>query len=116
MSDPPNLTRYTPDFGPEDARVRVSAALMAAGQAAELLSRVPSPETALRAGDRDLFRFYQAAETALGWLVGHGIADRLDHPAPGSALGDANRILAWTAEEAEAHFNSALQDLQESEK
>ena len=104
---------YVPDFGPEDARVRVSAALMAAGQAAELLSRVPPPEDALKAGDPDLFRFYQAAETALGWLVGQGERDSLDTPGRESVLGDAGWILGWTEEQTERHFRAALADLEE---
>lgn len=65
-------------------------------------------------GDRELYRYLQAAETARGWLVGHEVGDTLERPGRGSALGDGQRIFEWTEEETERHFQSAFDDWSES--
>lgn len=91
-----------------DARVQVGTALALIELAAQVLDKVPPPETAFASDDRVLFRYLQAAETARGWLVGHEPGDSVDHPGRGSALGDGERIYGWSDEETERHFQTAL--------
>jgi hypothetical protein len=98
----------------EEARVRAGTALAVLELAGQLLEELPPPETALALGDRELYRYLQAAETARGWLVGHEAGDSLDRPGPGSALGDGQRIYDWSEEETERHFLSAFQDWSET--
>ncbi|HUP43656.1 MAG TPA: hypothetical protein VM599_10660 [Thermoanaerobaculia bacterium] len=98
----------------EEARVRVGTALAVLELAGQLLEVLPPPEAALALGDRALYRYLQAAETARGWLVGHEAGDSLDRPGPSSALGDGQRIYEWTEKETERHFLSALQDWSET--
>jgi hypothetical protein len=95
----------------EEARVRVGTALAVIELASQVLDGVPPPETALPSGDRELFRYLQAAETARGWLVGHDAADGVDRPGRSSALGGGQRIYEWGEEETERHFRSALEEL-----
>lgn len=94
----------------EDARVRVGTALALLELAAQVLEGLPEPEVALSLGDRELFRYLEAAETAESWLVGHEAGDSVDRPARGSALGDGQRIYQWSEEETERHFLAASQD------
>jgi len=98
----------------EEARVRVGTALAVLELAGQLLEELPPPEAAFPLGDRALYRYLQAAETARGWLVGHEAGKSLDDPGPSSALGDGQRIYRWSEEEAERHFLSAFQDWSES--
>jgi len=97
----------------EDARNRVGVALALLELAAEVLEKVPAPETALPRGDRERFRYLQAAESARSWLVGHRREDSGEHPGVDSALGDGLRIYGWDEEETERHFASALRDWSE---
>jgi hypothetical protein len=97
----------------EEARIRVGTALALIELASQVLDRVLPPEAAFSAGDRELFRYLQAAETARGWLVGHGAGDSVDHPGASSALGDGQRIYEWSEEETERQFQSALEDWSE---
>jgi hypothetical protein len=97
----------------EEARVRVGTALAVIELAAQVLDELPLPEVAFRLDDRELYRYLQAAETARGWLVGHGAGESVDHPGASSALGDGERIYAWSEEETERHFQSALEDWSE---
>ena len=97
-----------------DAQVQVGTALALIELASQVLDKVPAPETAFRSGDRELFRYLQAAETARGWLVGHEAGDSVDRPGPSSALGDGHRIFDWSDEETEHHFQNALEDWRES--
>jgi len=92
----------------EAVRIRVSLALGLVELAAQVLEELPSPEAALAAGERDLFRYLQAGESARGWLVGHEEGASVDRPAPESALGDGLRVLRWSDEETERHFVAAL--------
>jgi hypothetical protein len=92
----------------EAVRIRVALALGLVELAAQVLEELPSPEPALAAGERDLFRYLEAGESAHGWLVGLEEGASVDHPAPGSALGDGLRILRWSDEETERHFVAAL--------
>lgn len=92
----------------EDARVRVGTALSLLELAAQVLEKVPPPETAFPLGDRDLYRYLQAAESARSWLVGHEAGASVDTPTRGSALGDGKRIYAWNEEETERHFLDAI--------
>ncbi len=94
----------------EDARTRVGIALSLLELAAEVLDKVPPPETALSRGDRELYRYLQAAEAAKSWLLGHGSEDGVECPGVDSALGDGLRIFGWDDEETERHFDSALRD------
>ncbi len=94
----------------EEARVRVGTALALLDVVAEMLDKVPPPETALSLGDPELFRYLQAAEGARSWIVGHEIGNSVDCPAGGSALGDGLTVFAWDDEETERHFASALRD------
>lgn len=98
----------------QEARTRLGTALALLEVAAQALELLPPPEAALEAGDRELFRYLQAAETALGWVVGQGEGDCLDAPGPESALGDGQRIFDWTDEESLRHFQAALEDLGEA--
>lgn len=97
----------------DDARIRVGIALSLLELAAEVLEKVPPPETAFRAGDRELYQYLEAAEAARSWLVGHGVEDGVDHPARGSALGDGTRIYTWDEAETARHFAAALRDWSE---
>lgn len=97
----------------EDARVRVGTALSLLELAAQVLENLPPPETAFRLGDRELYRYLEAAETAASWLVGHEPGDSVDRPARGSALGDGQRIYEWSDEETEQHFLAAIRDWSE---
>ncbi|HUP41843.1 MAG TPA: hypothetical protein VM599_01395 [Thermoanaerobaculia bacterium] len=101
-------------FTAEGARVRAGTALAVLELAGQLLEELPPPEAALALGDRELYRYLQAAETTRGWLVGHEAGDSLDLPGPSSALGDGQRIYEWSEEETERHFLSALQDWSET--
>lgn len=102
-----------PTFTTEDARIRVGTALALLELAAQVLEEVPAPETAFPLGDRDLYRYLQAAETAKGWLVGQEAGDSVDRPGPSSALGDGQRIFEWSEEEAERRFENALRNRSE---
>jgi hypothetical protein len=97
----------------EEARVRVGTALSVIEVAAQVLDELPPPEAAFPLGDRDLYRYLQAAETARVWLIGHEAGDCLERPGRDSALGDGQRIYEWSEEEAERHFLSALDDWSE---
>lgn len=100
----------TPRTAAEDARVRIGTALSLLELAAQVLESVPSPETAFREGDRDLYRYLHAAETARAWLVGHQAGASVDRPGRGSALGDGKRIYDWNQVETERHFLAAVRD------
>jgi len=91
-------------------RVTLYTALSLLCKGAEILSRLPAPETAFEVGDRERFQLLSAAETALGWLVGQRVEDSVDSLGRGSALGDAAAYLDWTEEERERHFAAALAD------
>lgn len=97
----------------EEARVQVGTALAVIELAGQILDGLPPPEAAFPLEDRTLYRYLQAAETARGWLVGHEANAGLDHPTPGSALGDGQRIYEWSDEETERHFRTALEDWEE---
>jgi hypothetical protein len=97
----------------EDARTRVGIALSLVELAAEVLAKVPTPETAFPREDRELFRYLQAAEAAKSWLVGHGMEDGVECPAMDSALGDGLRIYGWDEAETERHFAAAIRDWSE---
>jgi hypothetical protein len=84
----------------EEARTRVGITLSLLELAAQVLEKVPPPETALPVGDRELFRYLQAAEAARVWLVGHEEGDAVDR----------TRTYAWDGEETERHFLAALRD------
>lgn len=92
--------------------VTLYTALSLVCKGAEILSRLPSIETALEDGDRERFQLLSAAEAALGWLVGHGAGDSVDALGKESSLGGANAALCWPDEEAERHFAAALADWQ----
>ena len=98
----------------EEARVRVGTALAVIELAAQVLEELPPPEVAFPLGDRALYRYLQAAETARGWLVGHEVCDSLERLGRESALGDGERIYGWSEEETERHFLGAFQDWSES--
>lgn len=102
-----------PGFTVEEARTRVGTALALLELAAQVLEELPPPEAAFPLGDRELYRYLQAAETAEAWLVGLDPGDSLDHPGPASALGDGRRIYEWDDEETERHFESAVRDWSE---
>lgn len=106
----PEASPLPPIRTANEARVQVGTALAVIELAAQVLDKVPPPETALAAGDRELFRYLQAAETARGWLVGHDPGDSVDRPGRSSALGDGQRIYEWSDEEAERHLQHALED------
>lgn len=97
----------------EEARLRVGTALSLIELAAQVLEHLAPPEVAFPLGDRELFRYLQAAEAAASWLVGHEAADNLERPARGSALGDGKRIYEWGDEETEQHFLAAIRDWSE---
>lgn len=102
-----------PTFTTEDARIRVGTALALLELAAQVLEEVPPPDKAFPLGDRELYRYLQAAETARSWLVGHEVGDTVDRPGRGSALGDGQRIYRWSKEETERHFENALREWSE---
>jgi hypothetical protein len=102
-----------PTFTAEEARVRVGTALALLELAAQVFEELPPLEVAFRLGDRELYRYLQAAETAESWLVGLDPDDSVDHPGAGSALGDGQRIYRWSEEETERHFENALRDWSE---
>jgi hypothetical protein len=102
-----------PTFTTEDARIRVGTALALLELAAQVLEGVPPPETALPLGDRELYRYLQAAETARSWLVGHEADATVERPARGSALGDGQRIYDWSEDETARHFENAIRDWSE---
>ena len=97
----------------EEARIRVGTALSVIELAAQVLHELPPVDVAFRLGDRTLYRYLQAAETAACWLVGQEEGDSVERPGPSSALGDGERIYAWSEEETERHFRSALNDWRE---
>lgn len=99
-----------PGFTAEDARIRVGTALALLELAAQVLDELPPIEMAFRLGDRELYRYLQAAETAEAWLVGLDPGDSVDHPGPASSLGDGRRIYEWDDEETERHYQSAARD------
>lgn len=99
----------------EEARVRVGTALSLLELAAQVLEELPEPEVALSLGDRALFHYLEAAQTARSWLVGHEAGDGVDRPARGSALGDGQRIYQWSEEETEGHFLAAMRDWSEGQ-
>ncbi len=103
----------TPMATAEEARFRVATSLALLELAAQVLDHAPSPETALAVGDRELYRYLQAAEAARSWLVGHEIGNSVECPAVGSALGDGITIYAWDEEETARHFAAALRDWSE---
>jgi hypothetical protein len=103
----------TPTFTAEDARIRAGTALALLELAAQVLVKVPPPETAFPLGDRELYRYLLAAETAQSWLVGHEVGDSVDRPRRDSALGDGQRIYHWSEEETERHFVEAMRDWSE---
>jgi hypothetical protein len=102
-----------PNLSTEDARIRVGTALALLELAAQVFEELPPLEVAFRLGDRELYRYLQAAETAESWLVGLDPDDSVDHPGAGSALGDGQRIYRWSEEETERHFENALRDWSE---
>lgn len=113
MSDRDDCTLKVsvPGWTVEGARVQVRTAITILELAAEALSKIPVPEVALRLGHRELFRYYQTAETMMGWLVGHGATATVEEPEPASALGDGRRICSWTPCELDRHYFAALEDL-----
>lgn len=102
-----------PTLTAEEARVRVGTALALLELAAQVFEELPPLEVAFRLGDRKLYRYLQAAETAESWLVGLAPHDSVDHPGPGSALGDGQRIYEWDEEETERHFENAIREWSE---
>jgi len=96
-----------------DARTQVGVALSLLELAAVVLAKLPPPETAFSQGDRELFRYLQAAEAARSWLVGHEVGDGVDRPAVGSALGDGTRTYVWDEDETERHFAAAIREWSE---
>lgn len=100
-----------PEWTVEGARVQIRTAITVLELAAEALAKLPAPQVALRLGHRELFRYYQTAETMMGWLVGHGATASVKEPEPGSALGDGRRICSWTPGELDRHYCAALEDL-----
>lgn len=102
-----------PTVTTEDIRIRVGTALALLELAAEVLEKVPPPETALPLGDRERYQYLQAAETARWWLVGQEAGDCVDRPARESALGEGQRIYRWTEEETNRHFENALREWSE---
>lgn len=104
--------RTPPPGGITEARTHLGTALALLELAAQVLEKLPAPQAGLDAGDPQLFRYLQAAETTLGWLVGQGEEDSLAAPGPASALGDGRRIFDWTDEESLRHFQAALDDLE----
>ena len=97
----------------EETRIRVGTALALLELAAQVLDELPPADTAFPEGDRELYRYLQAAEAAESWLVGLDPGDSVDRPGAGSALGDGRRIYEWSAEETERHFEAALRDWRE---
>lgn len=97
-----------------ETRTRVGTALSLLELAAQVLEGLPGPETAIEAGDPELFRYLQAAATARGWLIGQGEEDSLECPGGSSAFGDSLRIFGWTEEETARHFRAAVEDLEMS--
>jgi hypothetical protein len=108
-----NAPEAGPECSAEEARIRVGTALAVIELAAQVLAELPPVDAALRLGDRTLFRYLQAAETAACWLVGQEAGDSLERPGRSSALGDGQRIYEWSEEETERHFQSALDDWSE---
>lgn len=100
-------------IGVAEARTRVGTALSLLELAAQVLEGLPEPESALEAGDPELFRYLQAGATARGWLVGQGEEDSLECPAASSAFGDGLRVFGWTEEETTHQFQAALRDWRE---
>ena len=103
----------SPKTDAEEARIRVGTALSLLELAAQVLDSVRPPEAAFPLGDRELYRYLQAAEAARSWLVGHEAGASVDRPARGSVLGDGKRIYEWSEEETERHFLHAIQDWSE---
>lgn len=97
----------------DEVRVTLFTGLGLLHLAAEVLSSLPSAETALAADDPERFRLLFAAEAARCWIVGHGAEDSPDLPGSDSAFAGAARALDWTPEELERHFAAALADLRE---
>jgi len=102
-----------PTVTSEDARIRVGTALALLELAGQILEKAPPPESALPLGDRRLYRYLQAAETARWWLVGQEPGDCVDRPSRESALGGGQRIYRWSDEEAERHFETSLSEWSE---
>lgn len=90
----------------------VGTALGLVELAAQVLEKLPAPEAALETRDPALFRYLQAGETAVGWLVGQGEEDSLEVPGISSALGDGQRIYWWSDEETAIQFHAAVEDLE----
>jgi len=97
----------------EEARTRVGTALALLELAAQVLEDVPAPETAFPRGDRELYRYLQAAASARIWLVGRDAGDGVEQPAPGSALGAGTKTYGWDPEETERNFLAAIRDWSE---
>ena len=102
-----------PRLSTEEAHTLVGTALALLELAGQLLEKAPPPETALPFGDRKLYRYLQAAETARLLLVGQEPGDCLDRPGTDSALGAGQRIYEWSEEQAERHFESAVREWSE---
>lgn len=107
-----NGSRPSPQLSAGEARTRLGTALALLELAGQVLEKLPPPEVAVRAGEPRLFRYLQAAETTLGWIVGPGEGDSLESPGPSSALGDGRQIFDWTDEASLRHFQAALEDLE----
>ena len=103
-----------PTMTAEEARIGVGTALSLLELAAQVLEKLPAPEAAFPPGDRELFRYLQAAETAQSWLVGQEVGDSVDRPGKESALGGGQRIYYWSEPETERHFLAAMRDWSES--
>ena len=99
-----------PRLSTEEVRTLVGTALALLELAGQILEKAPPPETALPLGDRKLYRYLQAAETARLLLVGQEPGDRLDRPGRESALGSGQRIYEWSDEQTERHFQNALRE------
>lgn len=97
---------------PANAHVRVilHLALPLVRSAAEMLSAVPAAESAFEDQDPERFHLLSAVEALQGHLVGHGLEDSFLHPGRDSALGHVARVLDWSDEELERHFEAALSD------
>jgi len=114
MHEPPGTERGRGTLASaEEARIRAGTALALIELAAQVLHELPPVDVAFPLGDRTLYRYLQAAETASCWLVGQEAGDSVERPGPSSALGDGQRIYEWSEEETERHFQSALKDWSE---
>lgn len=88
----PHLAATSKAASPSEQALQVVGRCSLTSSRTKLGGDLPPPETALPSGDRELFRYLQAAETARGWLVGHDPGDSVERPGRDSALGYGQRI------------------------